>query len=143
MTWFYKGEPVNEVPEGYVGFIYRITNLVDGRIYVGKKKFLNKKTSVKTVTLKNGTKKKKKVRSMVESDWREYWSSSEEVQEDVKKLGPDSFRRDIIQLCQSEGLMTYLETKEILVSGALESNKYYNKWIMARVRKDHILKYFT
>ena len=138
MTWIYQGEPHIEVPEGALGFIYIITNLSNNRRYLGKKKFWNKKTSIKTVTLKNGNKKKKKIRSLIPSDWIDYWSSSTELQADVEKLGKDTFTREIIHLCKSDGVMTYLETKEIFTRECLESDMWYNGWVMCRVRKDHI-----
>lgn len=138
MDWLYQGEPLIEVPEGVLGFIYIISNLTNNRRYLGKKKFWNKITKIKTVTLKNGTKNKKKIRSLGPSDWQEYWSSSTELQADVEKLGKDNFKREIIHFCVSDGAMTYLETKEIFVNCCLESDEWYNAWVMCRVRKDHI-----
>jgi len=68
MTWSYQGQVVEELPEDCVGFVYLITNIVSGRKYIGKKLAKFAKTTYKTIKLKNGTKKKKKIRSKIESD---------------------------------------------------------------------------
>jgi hypothetical protein len=83
--WTYNKVEVTEAPEGAVGYVYCITNLLTGRKYIGKKLFSFSKTTYKTVKLKNGTKKKKKIRSKIDSDWLDYWSSSEELKTDVKR----------------------------------------------------------
>ena len=75
MTWIYQGNAVEQLPEDCVGFVYLITNNTNGRKYIGKKLAKFSKTTVKTVKLKNGNKRKKKIRSKVDSDWREYYGS--------------------------------------------------------------------
>ena len=62
MTWYYQGKKVNELPEDCVGFVYLITNTVSGRMYIGKKLAKFSKTTYKTVKLKNGTKKRKRIK---------------------------------------------------------------------------------
>ena len=89
MTWLYNNVPIEDIDIKYVGFVYLITNLVTGKRYIGKKLSKFSKTSTKTIKLKDGTKKKKKIRSKVDSDWKTYWSSSKDVQADVKTLGED------------------------------------------------------
>ena len=37
MTWLYKGNEVDEIAEEYIGFVYLITNTIDGKKYIGKK----------------------------------------------------------------------------------------------------------
>ena len=71
MTWLHKGEVVETLPEDCVGFVYLITNTVSGRKYIGKKLAKFSRTTYKTVKLKNGNKKKKKIRGKIESDWPE------------------------------------------------------------------------
>lgn len=60
MTWLFQNTPVEELPEDCIGFVYLITNHISGRKYIGKKLAKFSKTTVKTVKLKNGTKKKKR-----------------------------------------------------------------------------------
>jgi DMSO reductase anchor subunit len=139
MTWIYKGEPVEEIEEKYTGFVYIITNLVTGKAYIGKKLSKFSKTTTKTVTLKNGNKKKKKIRSKVDSDWKTYWSSSKEVQDDVKALGEDKFTREILMFCLSKGTASYFEAKYQMQNEVLENpDKWYNGIVNCRVHRSHI-----
>jgi hypothetical protein len=139
MTWYYKGDPVDEIDEKYTGFVYLITNLSTGRKYIGKKLSKFSKTSTKTVKLKNGTKKKKKVRSKVESDWKTYWSSSKEVIDDVKALGEDKFKREILMFCLSKGTASYFEAKFQMQNEVLEHpDMWYNGIVNCRVHRSHI-----
>lgn len=137
--WTYNNQELNEPSPEYVGFIYLITNKVSGRLYIGKKKFWNKSTKYKVVIQKNGIKKRKKIRGLVESDWKDYYGSSEELLKDVSFLGKDNFVREILFLCKTESQLTYLEAREQFDRRVLESDLYYNAWIMARVRKSNIL----
>ena len=95
MTWFYNNHPVHEPPEGAVGFVYMITCLTTGKRYIGKKLLQFSKTRTKTVTLKNGTKKKKKIRTKVDSDWNTYYGSSDSLTADIQSIGIENFRREI------------------------------------------------
>ena len=139
MTWTYKGKPVEEIDEKYTGFVYIITNLVTGKAYIGKKLSKFSKTTTKTVKLKNGNKKKKKIRSKIESDWKTYWSSSKEVQDDVKALGEDKFTREILMFCLSKGTASYFEAKYQMQNEVLENpDKWYNGIVNCRVHRSHI-----
>jgi hypothetical protein len=139
MTWYYKDEPVEEIDPKYVGFVYLITNLVTGKRYIGKKLAKFSKTTTKTVTLKSGVKKKKKVRSKTDSDWKTYWSSSKDVQADVKQLGENKFRRDILMFCLTKGTATYYEAKFQFYHEVLEKpNEWYNGQIQCRIHRSHI-----
>lgn len=141
-TWTHKNEPVESIPEGYVGFIYCITNLLDGRRYLGKKKATNTKTTYKMVTQKNGIKKRKKIKTEVESDWKSYVGSNTELQGDVEKHGLENFKREILYYCKTLGEMSYRETYEIFVNHAVPSNMWYNSWVSVRVRSNHLPKDF-
>jgi len=59
----------------------------------------------------------------------------------VLQLGHDKFNSEILHLCQSKGECGYLEAKEQFVRGVMETDDYYNTWIMVRVRKSHIKDY--
>ena len=139
MTWYFQGTPVETLPEDCVGFVYLITNNVSGRKYIGKKLAKFSKTSTKTVKLKNGTKKKKKVRSKVDSDWQTYYGSSPELSKDVNALGADKFTREILYLCKSKAECSYVEAREQFSRRVLESTDYYNGHIQVRVHGSHIL----
>ena len=138
MTWHYKDIEVTELPDTCVGFVYLITNLTNDRKYIGKKLAKFSKTKIKTITLKSGEKKKKKIKSKVDSDWLEYYGSSIELSLDVSTLGQDKFKREILYFCSSKAASSYLEAKEQMLRNVLESNDYYNNNIMIRVHGNHI-----
>lgn len=138
MSWLYEGVEVTELPE-CVGFVYLIINNKSSRSYIGKKLSHFSKTSIKTVTLKSGVKKKKKVKTQVESDWRTYWSSSVELQNDVKELGEENFTREILFYCQSKGTLSYIELREQILNKVLEdSTLWYNGIIQAKIHRSHV-----
>ena len=140
MTWTYQGQVVNELPEDCVGFVYCITNIVSGRQYIGKKLAKFSKTTYKTVKLKNGTKKKKKIRGKIESDWQTYYGSSVELSADIAQLGVDKFTREILHYCNSKAQTSYVEAREQFDRKVLESKDYYNGQISVRVHGSHIIK---
>jgi len=136
--WYYENTEVVELPENVVGFVYCITNLTTNRKYIGKKLANFSKTKTKTITTKAGVKKKKKIRYKEESDWKTYWSSSEELNKDVKELGEEVFRRDILHFCYSKGRLSYMELKEQIERKVLETDEYMNGIIQVRIHKSHI-----
>ena len=133
MQWTYQNQPVDEIPEGYIGFVYLITNLKTGQKYIGKKLAQFKRT-------KPPLKGKKLIRrSVVESDWREYYGSSDRLNADVQALGSKNFTREIIYLCKSKAELSYLEAREQFERRVLESDEYYNGIINVRVGGSNIL----
>jgi Putative endonuclease segE, GIY-YIG domain len=136
--WTYNGTEVEEISDDVVGFVYLITNLLTGRKYIGKKLAKFSKTSYKVVKLKNGKKKRKKIRSKIDSDWRDYYGSSVELTADVVKLGKDNFKREILHYCNSKALCSYIEAREQFERKVLESDDYYNGQISCRIHGSHI-----
>ena len=139
MTWTYQGVLVEQLPEDCVGYVYMITNTISGRKYIGKKLAKFSKTTTKTVKLKNGTKKKKKVRSKIDSDWQTYYGSSPELTKDVVALGTENFSREILFYCKSKSECSYIEAREQFTHRVLESADYYNGHIQVRVHGSHII----
>jgi hypothetical protein len=136
--WLFEGNQVNELPEDCIGYVYCITNTITGRKYIGKKLAKFSKTTYKTVKLKNGTKKKKKIKSKIDSDWLTYYGSNDELNKDVQTLGAHNFIREILHYCNSKALTSYLEAKEQFDRKVLESDDYYNGQISVRVHGSHI-----
>jgi hypothetical protein len=129
---------VESLPEDCVGFVYLITNTVSGRKYIGKKLAKFSKTTVRTVKLKNGTKKKKKIRSKIDSDWQLYYGSNDELKKDIETLGSEKFIREILYYCTSKAQCSYIEAREQFRHKVLESDAYYNGQISVRVHGSHI-----
>jgi len=136
--WLYENQPVNDIPDDVVGFVYLITNTLTGRKYIGKKLSKFSKTSYKIVKQKNGTKKRKRIKSKIDSDWREYFGSNIELLKDVEELGSENFTREILYYCGSKALCSYIEAREQFTRCVLESDDYYNGHVQVRVHKNHI-----
>ena len=136
MTWYHSGQEVTELPEDVVGFVYLITNTTNGKMYVGKKLAKFAKTTYRVLKLKNGTKKRKKIKTKIDSDWQDYFGSSDELNKDVILLGQDSFKREILRYCKSKSEMSYYEAKYQFDNDVLlNEDKWYNGWISVKVRK--------
>ena len=136
--WLFESNEITELPEDCVGFVYLITNKLTGRMYIGKKLAKFSKTTYKVVKLKNGNKKKKKIRSKIDSDWQLYYGSSPELSKDVELLGPENFTREILYYCKSKSECSYIEAREQFARRVLESDDYYNGHIQVRVHGSHI-----
>lgn len=139
MTWQYQGNEINELPEDCIGFVYLITNTVSGRKYIGKKLAKFSKTTYRIVKLKNGTKKRKRIKSKIDSDWQTYYGSNDELNKDVALLGAERFTREILYFCKSKAECSYIEAREQFRHQVLESADYYNGHIQVRVHGSHIL----
>ena len=94
--WLYNDNPIDEETlNEYVAFVYIIINLTNGKRYIGKKLLKSKRTK-----MVNGKKKK----LIVDSDWKKYWGSNKILQQDVKDLGENKFKREILRFCPSENI---------------------------------------
>jgi len=134
MQWIYDGNEIDQIPDDYEGFVYLITNTTTGQKYIGKKlaKFKTTKPPLKG--------KKNKRRGTKESDWREYYGSSDRLNADVATLGADKFTREILYLCKGRGEMSYIEAREQFDRRVLETDEYYNGIINVRVGGSDKLK---
>ena len=138
MTWLYENKHIIELPEDCIGFVYLITNKLTNRKYIGKKLAKFSKTTYKTIKLKNGNKKRKRIRSKIDSDWQLYYGSSPELTKDIELLGIENFSREILFYCKSKSECSYIEAREQFARKVLESNDYYNGHIQVRVHGSHI-----
>lgn len=135
--WFYKQEKFNPAEfdfENLAGFVYLITNLQDGKMYIGKKNFW----SIRRLPPLKGQ-KRKRVKKL-ESDWMNYYGSSEEVKLLVEQQGSDNFHREILRLCESKGEMSYYEMKEQIDREVLFKDEYYNEFIGGKIHSKHVRK---
>ena len=138
MVWLYENTQIETLPEDCVGFVYLITNKLSGRKYIGKKLAKFSKTTYKVVKLKNGNKKRKKIRSKIDSDWQLYYGSNDQLNKDILALGADNFTREILFYCKSKAECSYVEAREQFNHRVLESDNYYNGQIVCRIHGSHI-----
>ena len=132
--WLYENKPFEETPEEYQGFVYEVTEIDTGKKYIGKKNFWKPKTLPITKT------RKRRVRTRTESDWREYFGSSNELQSLVESRGSDKFKREILILCKTKGEMSYHEAKLPFERDVLLSDEYFNEFIGCKIHSRHIKK---
>jgi len=130
--WYYNNEEYLDTPEEYQGFVYEITELSTGKKYIGKKNFWRPKT------LPKNSRRSRKVKTRVESDWREYYGSNVELQRLVEERGPESYKRIILHLCKTKGEMSYMEAKMQFMFDVLLSDNYYNEFIGCKIHSRHI-----
>jgi hypothetical protein len=138
MVWLYEQQQIETLPEDCVGFVYLITNNLTGRKYIGKKLAKFSKTSYKVVKLKNGNKKRKRIKSKIDSDWQLYYGSNDQLNKDIEALGADNFTREILFYCRSKAECSYVEAREQFNHRVLESDDYYNGQIVCRIHGSHI-----
>jgi len=130
--WTFNEEEYNKTPEDYQGFVYQITELDSNKKYIGKKNFWKPKTLPITKS------RKRRVRTRTESDWREYYGSSDEVRRLVESRGQDKFKREIIKLCKTKGDMSYYEAKIQFENDVLFRKDYYNNFIGCKIHAKHL-----
>ena len=138
MTWLYKDEPFDpeSAPEDCAGFVYRITNLDTDMKYIGKKSMWSKRT---LPPLKGQKRKRKKV---FESDWREYYGSSANLNEERARIGDDRYKREILRFCKSKGELSYYELKYQMDEDVLlKPDEYYNAFVGGKIHRSHVLKF--
>ena len=132
--WTYKGSTFTSADiDNQFGFVYRITNLHTGQKYIGRKYFVQKRKP------RGGGR-----RRTSESNWKQYWGSSKELNDDRKRLGSDSFTREILSTHSTLGRVNYEETKQLFLNNVLQETlddgtpAYYNSNILGRYyRKDY------
>jgi hypothetical protein len=132
--WSYEGEEfTTDMIGDNIGFVYIVTDTVSGMKYIGKKGFFSKVTKP---PLKG---KKRKRRSIKESDWKTYCGSSESVKTLVEENGLDHFEREILHLCKSKGEMSYTEMREQIVRDVLlKPDEYLNGFVGGKIHRNHL-----
>ena len=134
--WLLEGKPWNpnyeDIPEEYVGFVYQITDNETGEMYIGQKRLHKTKTLPITKT------RKRRVRTRVESDWREYYGSNTLIKENVVAGHTGRYTREILRFGYSKGDLHYLELMEQVERKVLFDPKYLNGIIQTRIHQKHL-----
>ena len=134
-VWYYNNEPYEPTEEelnSLVGFVYEIEEKTTGKKYIGKKGFWRSKILPVTKS------RKRRKRTLVESDWRTYYGSSETLKEQVAEFGGDIYTRTILKLCRSKGECSYYEAKEQFDRDVLLRDDYYNEFIGCKIHSKHV-----
>jgi len=131
--WHFEGKPLEDenIPETATAFLYLITHLESGRWYIGRKTMTKKVT--KTVTLKNGKKKKKAFREY--NDWKDYWSSSDFLKDWVAQEGQDKFLREILIFVETPAATIYGEEALLYMTGAMFDPLCINGHIRTKIMR--------
>lgn len=126
MEWLYKNKVVTDIPTDSICFVYKITNTITGKAYIGKKQLYS-------------TRKIKGKRTKRESDWRVYYGSNKELLSDISVYGAEHFRREILHYCTRKGEASYYEAKyQFSYDVLLNPDQWYNTWIMCRIHRKHL-----
>jgi hypothetical protein len=128
--WYYNDKLFEETPEEYQGFVYQITEVDSNKKYIGKKNFWKPKILPITKT------RKRRVRTRTESNWKEYYSSSDEVRKLVES--GVNFKREILRLCKTKGEMSYYEAKLQFDNDVLFRKDFYNNFIGCKIHAKHL-----
>jgi len=130
--WTFNNKEYNITPEEYQGFVYQLTEIHTDKKYIGKKNFWKPKVLPINKT------RKRRVRTRVESDWKDYYGSSNEVRQLVEQHGKERFKREILKLCKTKGEMSYYEAKLQFDHNVLFRDDYYNNFIGCRIHAKHL-----
>lgn len=144
--WLYENKIINKIedfPEDTFGYIYRITNLETGLYYIGKKQLqskINKKLGKKEIAELPTQRGRKVTKKLVisESNWKDYWGSCKPLLEDLKNLGEEKFKREILMICKSKKLLTYWEASFQMKEDVLLKNTYNDTILSHYYRKDFL-----
>jgi hypothetical protein len=134
-------DSVEKFPENCVGFVYKITNIQTGKFYIGKKSLYSnvrkKLTKKELAELSGPGRKPTKKLVTTESNWLVYWGSNKGILQEIKEVGTDSFRKEILKFCFNKKQLTYWEVHYQCINEVLLTDKSYNDNVLAKFfRKD-------
>lgn len=141
--WTFNGVDItdySQMPENTIGFIYKIYNLDTGKYYIGRKGVSGnkrRKLTAKEKLLPENKRKTFVIENKESAGWKTYCGSNEVLKEEVKNGA--NIKKEILHYCFTKSEMTYMETREILCSGALVDENSYNGWIKATIYKKYLL----
>lgn len=126
ISWTFDGEIFTpEMVNDWFGFVYIITNTKTGKKYIGRKYFYS-------TLKKRKAGRKNRVIVRKQSNWQDYWGSSQNLSKDVEEYGKQNFKREILSLHESRADVNYYEINKQMQLNVLDSDDYYNDNIMNR-----------
>jgi hypothetical protein len=137
IDWVYKGQIIKSLEDfqkNIFGFIYEIT-YSNGKKYLGSKYLFHNKTRP---PLKG---KKRKRKTVVESDWKTYIGSikSDFAKKEIKEGEVEVVNRAILLMCENKKQISYYESKYLFVRSCIETDRYYNSNILGRYYKKDLM----
>jgi len=143
MSWIYKGSYITELsdmPEGTIGFIYKITNGQTGQYYIGKKNVASirkRNFGKKEIALLTDKRMKRYEMVTKESDWKTYRSSNKTVSEWFNDSDNDKLNLEILRFCSTAKSLTYYELQEQFAHNVLVDENALNDNLIGKFfRKD-------
>ena len=137
-VWLFEGKDYDpayeDIPDDVLGFVYIITDTETGEKYVGQKRM--RKPKVLPITKS----RKRRIRTVVESDWRSYYSSNGIIKENATAGHTDRYQREILRFGTTKGDLHLLELMEQINRNVLFDPKYLNGLVNVRIHKKHISK---
>lgn len=130
--WVYEGVDITEPVPNCIGFVYEIRHAKTDQYYIGKKVWYN---TIRLPALK-GTKRKRT--QVKESDWQQYWSSSNTLQAMVVTNGTSDWTRTILKTCENKSEMSYWEAKLQFERDVLRDPLSLNGFIGCRINRKGI-----
>lgn len=132
-SWIHGDKPLESIDiQDYVGMVYLIVNKMNDKKYIGKKFFWSTR---KLPPLKGKTRKRTKV---VETDWKKYWGSSNQLQEDIKTHGTENFERYVLRLCETKTECAYIECYYQMLTHSLIREDFYNDFAGGKITGRHL-----
>lgn len=140
--WLYQSQKINsidQIPEDSIGYVYQITNLLNNRVYIGRKQLSSSRKAklTKKEKLLPENKRKRFKRVIKETDWLTYWGSSDELKEDIQTLGQENFEREILCFCKTKQDISFYELYFQIKYEVLFTDSY-NKNILGKFFKGKI-----
>jgi hypothetical protein len=130
-NWYYRTNKaitdIKQLPDSdqLEGFVYKITNIITGKFYIGKKSLWSVRKKRISLKEKKSTGTRKTFQTVTkESDWKKYYGSSKDLKDDVKRLGETAFKREILEVSKSKKYLSYAEFAWQVKLDVLRTNSY-------------------
>jgi len=136
-NWIYNGIELSEPPKGVYGFLYAI--YAGGKIYFGKKTFTYSRTKrLSERARKEANTRKRKVKTVTDSQWRDYYGSCKPLLEWIEQNGKEDVNRIILGFAKTKQDLTYWEMVLLVREEVLFRDDVWNGNVLAKFYKGKI-----